>query len=378
MINVLFLTLLTIFVVGPAGMFLVNLLLYRSLRLQPDQPPVAVSVLIPARNEQANIENCLRSVLGNENVILEVVVLDDHSTDNTAAIVRQLAKRDHRLRLEHAPTLPDGWCGKQHACHTLAGFASHPLMVFMDADVQLAADSLARMAGYIRQSGASLISGVPHQQTETWLEKLLIPQIHFILLSYLPMWIMRRSIDPAYGAGCGQLFMAKRDDYRQAGGHATIRRSLHDGVMLPRAFRRAGFRTDLFDATDVATCRMYHSARDVWAGLCKNAREGMATPRALLIWTPLLLAQTITPLLAVFWLLQGVTGWLAALYVLSLLLPVFVRCVQSIRFSQSIVSALFHPLGIMLLLTIQWWSLIRDQLGYPSQWRGRVYPTTQA
>ena len=89
---------------------------------------------------------------------------------------------------------------------------------------------------------------------------------------------MRRSRHPAYGAGCGQLFLARREAYETAGGHAAIRATLHDGVKLPRAFRAAGLRTDLFDATDVASCRMYRNAGEVWRGLAKNATEGLAAP----------------------------------------------------------------------------------------------------
>ena len=123
-----------------------------------------------------------------------------------------------------------------------------------------------------------LLSGFPHEETGSWLEKLLIPLIHFILLGFLPLGRMRLSKSPAFAAGCGQLFIAQRSAYESAGGHAAIRSSLHDGILLPRAFRRAGQTTDVFDATNLAECRMYRSAKEVWLGLLKNAGEGMASP----------------------------------------------------------------------------------------------------
>src|SRR5262249_32571662 len=86
---------------------------------------------------------------------------------------------------------------------------------------------------------------------------------------------------PGYAAGCGQLFVTKKSSYEQMGGHAVIRSTLHDGLKLPRAYRAAGLKTDLFDATDVAACRMYRGARELWSGLAKKAAGGL--PSAALI-----------------------------------------------------------------------------------------------
>jgi len=138
----------------PAAMFLWNLPQLRpptisATKGQPDiaaLSPTALSVLIPARNEAANIRGALTSVLANQGVDFEVVVLDDHSTDGTAEIVRAFATADARVRIETAPPLPPGWCGKQHACHILSQHARHPLLVFVDADVRLAPEALTAFA----------------------------------------------------------------------------------------------------------------------------------------------------------------------------------------------------------------------------------------
>ncbi|MGV3533011.1 MAG: glycosyltransferase family 2 protein, partial [Chthoniobacteraceae bacterium] len=155
----------------PAALFLRNLPLYRRLPAPGGAIP-RLSVLIPARNEEANIAAALESVLQSADVEMEVIVLDDGSTDGTAEIVRGFM-RDPRVRLESAAPLPAGWCGKNFACHQLAALARHPLLVFMDADVRATrADSLARLAGFVEQSGAALVSGVPHEETRTPAEKL--------------------------------------------------------------------------------------------------------------------------------------------------------------------------------------------------------------
>ena len=360
-------------------------LFHRNLRLYAPLPPVspppegeapAVSVLIPARNEAASIRAAVEAALNSRDVALEVIVLDDHSEDETAAIVRQLAAEDHRVRLESAPPLPSGWCGKQHACATLAKRASHPLLVFVDADVRLAPDGLARMTAFLRRSGAELINGVPRQETVTLGEKLLIPLIHFLLLGFLPMHRMRKSPHPAYGSGCGQLFMARRAAYVKAGGHAAIRTSLHDGIKLPRAFRSAGLMTDLFDATDVATCRMYRSWLEVWRGLAKNAGEGLAAPAMIGPATLLLFGGQVLPVICLLGARPATWAGLAW-SLLGVAAAYYPRWQAWRRFRQSGLGAWLHPAGVVLLLSIQWYAFICTRLGRPQQWKGRAYTAAQ-
>ena len=340
-----------------------NLRLYR-VPARAERPP-PVSVLIPARNEAANIAAAVACVLASEGVALELVVLDDGSTDGTADILAGIA--DPRLRVAAGGALPAGWSGKQHACAALARLARHEMMVFVDADVRLAPDALSRMAGFMQRHDVGLASGFPLQLMGTWSEQLLLPLIHFLLLGFLPFAQMRRSLSPGLGAGCGQLFIARRAAYERAGGHAAIRASLHDGLTLPRAFRRAGLRTDLFDATGFATCRMYSNAAQVWEGLGKNATEGMARPLPLLFWTAALGGGQVLP--AALALFAPSTP-----AILALVLSIGLRLLLASRFRQPEPSALLHPLGVLALLAVQWAALARALRGRPSTWRGRAYP----
>lgn len=361
----------------PVLIGLVNLRLYRRLPAAATTETPAVSVLIPARNEEANIEAAVRSVLANRGVTLEVVVLDDASDDRTPTIVTALAAEDPCVRLEHAPDLPAGWSGKQHACHALAGLASHPLLVFMDADVRLAPDALGRMAAVLHDGEIGLASGFPHELTHALGERLVIPLIHFLLLGYLPVWAMRRSPSPGLGAGCGQLFIAERDAYQKAGGHAAIRTSLHDGIKLPRAFRKAGIMTDLFDATDLATCRMYDGFAETWSGFSKNATEGMATVKALPLWTLFLFGGQVLPyILFAAALALPLDSDIAIVSGLAAAAATLFRVIMARRFRQSLLSALLHPIGVLIVLAIQWNALIRARRGRPASWRGRSYQSS--
>lgn len=344
------------------------ILYFRNLREFRPPPTTtesfAISVLIPARNEERSIEACVRSVLASVNVDLECIALDDASTDRTAEIVNSIG--DARVRLEAAPPLPEGWSGKQHACFALSKLAAKPLLTFLDADVRLEPDALARLAAFQQSNGAALVSGFPRQITGTILEKLLIPLMHFILLGFLPLARMRANTDPKFGAGCGQWFLTTRVAYDAVGGHEAVKASFHDGVKLPRVYRAKGFKTDLCDATHLASCRMYRSGAQVWNGLAKNAREGLGSPLGIWFWTIVLVLGQIVPY----------TLWFADLEFFAALglIPVAIRLHAAWRFRQSWFGALFHPLGIALLLGIQWYATIRVWLGHPVSWKGRARP----
>jgi hypothetical protein len=366
----------------PALLFARNLKLYRPpmTTLAAGGVVPRVSVLIPARDEERTIGGAVAAALASRGVEIEVVVLDDGSRDRTAAVVDEIARRDHRLRLETAPPLPTGWCGKQHACAVLAerAAAGFDLLAFVDADVRLAPDGLARAVAFLEESGADLVSGFPRQETGSFLERLLLPLMHFLLLGFLPLARMRQSRHPSYGAGCGQLFLVRRAAYSEAGGHGAIRSSLHDGVKLPRALRRAGFATDLFDATEVASCRMYRGAGEVWRGLSKNATEGVAAPAAIVPFTLLLAGGQVLPpalllaaLVPLVRLLPVEAVVLAALGTVAGLVP---RLAATRRFRQPLAGALLHPLAIAVFLVLQWTALLRQLAGRPAGWKGRRYP----
>ena len=334
-----------------------------------------VSVLVPARDEALAIGGLAESVLASRGVELELVILDDDSHDATSEIVRTLATADPRVRLVRGAALPEGWCGKQHACHQLAAAARHEHLVFLDADVRLAPDGLARALAFLGGRGVDLASGFPRQETGCVLDWLLLPLIHFILLGYLPLGLARRDGRPGLAAGCGQLFVTRKDAYTRAGGHAAIRASLHDGIKLPRAYRAAGLLSDLFDAGDIARCRMYATSADVWRGLGKNATEGIAAPGTILPFTLLLAGGAVLPpLLLAVGLWQGWRGWpvlaVAAAVAAAILawLPRFLGC---LRLGQSVSSAIAHPLAVALFLVLQWWALVRRACGGNTTWRGR-------
>lgn len=364
----------------PLTMALVNLAFFRRLPsirngYDASRARPKVSVLIPARNEERSIGAAIESVLANEDVGLELIVLDDQSTDRTAAIVQNTAARDARVKLLRGGDLPPGWNGKQYACHTLARAASHDMLIWMDADVRLETDALGCMTAYLDKRNVSLLSGFPRQEVGGWMEKLIVPLIHVILLGYLPMPMMRWTRHPGFGAGCGQLFMARREDYERIGGHGAIRDSMHDGLTLPRAFREGGLATDIFDGGDVAVCRMYRTPAEVWWGFGKNAHEAMASPAGLPIWTLLLLGGHVLPWLLAFAALfaANAAGWPGVALGACAVALAFSALIAW-RFGQPWLALVGRPAGVVILVAIQWFAFVRRLLGLPMVWKQRPHP----
>ena len=413
----------------PCALFCLNLRRYLPPpQAAPDLP--AVSLLIPARNEAEGIAEAIATALATRGIPFEVIIMDDASTDETAAIVRAAAEHDPRLRLEHAPPLPHGWNGKQHACWALAQAAHNPILCFVDADVRLHPDCLARMTTFLttppekrtwvphprearvgsqpcearvgsqpRSPSPALVSGFPRQLTGSPLEWLLIPLIHFVLLGFLPLGRMRKTTNPGFAAGCGQFLLCTREAYFATGGHSGIKLTMHDGLRLPRLFREHGYHTDLADITDLASVRMYTNAHDTWQGLAKNATEGIAAPARILPITLLLLLGQVLPfaspllvfnyailLTLRFYEKPRPTDYrnidslylAAALSALAIFAAWLPRILAARRFRQDWRSALLHPLGILLLLAVQWYALARKLRGGQVTWRNRSYLKTSA
>jgi hypothetical protein len=224
------------------------------------------SVLLPARDEAHRIEPCLRALLDqDDNGLMEVLVLDDGSTDATAAVVRRIAGSDDRVRVLTGRPLPPGWLGKPHACQQLADAAdpASSALVFVDADVVLAPHAVAATVAMLAE--LDLVSPYPRQDTPG-ATRLVQPLLQWSWLTFLPLRLAERSPRPSLAAANGQLLAVRRDTYERAGGHAAVRDQVVEDVALLRAVKRVGGRGGVADGTRLGTTTMYAD----WSALVKG------------------------------------------------------------------------------------------------------------
>jgi hypothetical protein len=248
----------------------------RIVRVAPRARPVTeqVSVLLPVRDEDGQVTRCLSAVLASVALPhLEILVYDDASTDGTADAVRKVADSDSRVRLLHGTRVPAGWLGKPHACARLAEAARGSVLVFIDADVTVTPDGIARTVGLLRTSGLDIVCPYPRQEARTAAERLVQPLLQWSWLAFLPLRLAERSPRPSLSAANGQLLCVDAAVYHRAGGHARVRDRVLEDMALLRAVKAAGGRGVVTDGTDIACTRMYRDwpalrdgyAKSLWA-----------------------------------------------------------------------------------------------------------------
>jgi chlorobactene glucosyltransferase len=241
-------------------------------RLWEDDAPL-VSVLVPARNEEDTIAECLRSLLAQDYPSLEIVVLDDGSTDATTAIVRAVG--GSRVRLVSGRPLPPGWTGKNWACHQLSQAARGDLLCFVDSDTTLGPGTISAAAGLMDEQGAGLVSLLPRAARGSVSGAVLLPMVSHSMFALFPMEMMHRSASPAFSVAFGPFLLLTRQAYAASGGHAAQSDSIVDDVELSRAVKAAGYPVRLANGTDLVETRWYRSLGDIWRGFSKNAYGGV-------------------------------------------------------------------------------------------------------
>ena len=344
-----------------------------------------VSVLVPARNEARRITPCLRSLLAQDYPNYELIVLDDHSQDDTAGVVLGYGfsrEKTSRLCLMDGEPLPVGWTGKAWACQQLAVAARGDYLLFTDADTTHDPAALGAMVGCAQDTGTALLSAWPRQVTGTWSEHAVIPLVYVLLLGALPHYLLRRlQRHPEYargasaaslrtlGAANGQYMLFRREDYVAIGGHAAVRDHLVEDVALGRLVAERtgeGMRLSNCDGSGLVHCRMYGSFPEVWEGFTKNLRAAST------VWLFGVLQLTGLFLPFVFacapW-LSGRWWWLPVGQAVWIYV---IRIVMTARFRTSWWGVWLHPVGqgLSLLIGLNSWRL-STQKGVT--WKGRVY-----
>jgi len=341
------------------------------LDLQPERTP-KVSVLVPTRNEERNVERCVRSILAQEYPNFEIIILDD-SEDRTPDIVRSLAS-DCRLHLLTGRPLPPGWIGKSWACHQLANAATGELLLFTDADTLHHPSMLRDAVATLYARGLDFVSAIPCQELHSWAERLVIPVLPWSLHTFFPIGLARRLRLPALAAAVGQFMLFRKEAYAVVGGHKEVRRSVLDDVSLAQQVVRNGLSWTLMDANARISVRMYRSFKEVWGGLSKNlfAIFGHNLPLFCFVWVWLFWVAWEPPLLLVLRATRALTipAEIVVPAAVATSLCLLLWLISNLRFRIPLIQAALHPVTMLLMLFIAARSVIWYALGRGT-WKGR-------
>jgi chlorobactene glucosyltransferase len=247
----------------------------RLLRRPPKQLPPAdgplVSILIPARNEARGIARCVESLAQQDYPHCEILVLDDQSEDQTAAIVEELARRYPHVRLLRGKPLPPNWHGKAYACAQLAQAARGEWLLFVDADTTHAPESVSTALRVAQERQTDLLTMMPRLLVQSFGEALLLPTIPLIFVAFLPLGLVTGAPWPLLAGALGPFLLFRRDIYLRIGGHEAVRTDIVEDMELSRLVKRHGGRLDWIDGTELVRVRMYQSLGEAWRGLAKSS-----------------------------------------------------------------------------------------------------------
>ena len=347
----------------------------------PGQPPAPkLSVLIPARNEGRQIRETVARLLQQGHACYEVLVMDDDSSDDTAAEASAAGAGDACFRLLRSSPLPPGWTGKNWACHQLAQAAAGEVLVFTDADVQWQPAALAALIAEMERSDADLLTVWPSQVTVTWGERLVVPLMALAVLAYLPVRLAHATPYPLAAAANGQCMAFRRRAYAECGGHAGVCGQIVEDIQLARRVKAAGLHLRMADGAGLIRCRMYDGWRAVFHGYAKNILAGHGnSPALLLASTAFHLSLFVLP-----WLWLALGPWLGygpgwPLWPLTLAsLGVAVRAITAASTGQRVGDALFLPISVLLMTGIAGYALLAHMRHGGARWKGRFVPTPTA
>lgn len=247
-----------------------NLLVVPKLRRPKQKRGTRVSLLVPARNEENNIERCVRGLLSQEYDNYEVIVLDDNSTDATGSILDRLSKENPRLKVIKGKPLPEGWLGMCWACMQLAEASDGKYLMFFDADTWHEPIVLGATLDVFEKTGADCISGIAKHHLGTFGEMLSVTLAPWGMMSYFPAVLMHHFNFKFPSIAAGMYMCFKREKYFEVGGHGAVRFNAVLDKDLAKLMKGRRMKVVMVDATEAVHVRMYHSMRDAFSGFGKN------------------------------------------------------------------------------------------------------------
>lgn len=236
---------------------------------RPEKMP-KVSILLPARNEEQNISQCLDSLLDQTYQNYEILVIDDQSSDKTGEIIREYAHLHPRIKAFHSKPLPPGWKGKQYAIQQIINQATGEIFILTDADTIHQPDSITWAVGKIEEFSVDFISAYTRQEIGTLGEALIVPGTFIMTALILPLPFVYLSKNPRYSMAIGQFMAIKRDAFLKIGGYESVKDAITEDMGLARKLKEEGFKTIFLDAKDFVSCRMYENYAGAFTGISRS------------------------------------------------------------------------------------------------------------
>jgi chlorobactene glucosyltransferase len=343
--------------------------------LEIDYQDPFISVLVPARNEERGIRECIDSLCNQVYSSYEVLVLDDGSTDSTPDILKELIEQyPDTLTIITGSSLPKDWIGKSHACYQLSMKAKGEYLLFTDADTIHSPYSLLSLVRTSRHYQADLLTAVPNQKLSSFWEHLMIPFMHVLYHGYLPNSMIYSNHDSRFSAANGQIMLFRYDAYQEIDGHKSVKSSLVEDIDIAKRIKQNKSKVVLANAIDVVSCTMYSGFDEVFMGFSKNFYSGLSEKFSIFFFFifHLFTAYVLPPIIVIFALISG-NAELMQWGLLLTILGMFIRLSSTIQFSLPFFHVFLQPLSAFFAIVIAGNSFLWSLPNSGRKWKGRTY-----
>jgi len=373
-------TLIIIILFVSAYSFLISILnlfsFHRPKPLMPKNNP-KVSILIPCRNEENNILECVESLVVQDYENIEILLIDDNSNDNTLTQIKALSNKYNKVKSFKGSSLPENWAGKNWACHQLTEKASGDYYLFIDADTNLAKYSVSSAIKHLSDNNLEFITLVPKRKIFNISDYFIWIMVSWFIFSWIPFYLAKKLPFSLFAAGFGQFLLFNKEAYIKIGGHKKISSLVLDDFELARSIKAQGFNSDMLDGTNIIETKGYDSSI---AAVDGHAKSIFATFRynillfifaffglILLFYVPWL------NLISYFFQIE-LSAHHILISFLSILFIFLSTLISSKAFSLSLFSSFLYPVAMLVLLFSGYRSFLSSFDG-DIKWKGRSTPS---
>ncbi len=329
-----------------------------------------LSILIPARNEEKNIENCINSVLKTNKNYTEILVYDDHSTDSTAEVIKKISQLNKKVKIAKTLKLEKGWTGKSFACYQLAKQSSSEWIVFIDADTTVIED-LCQLISYSEENNLSMLSAWPKIEMKSISEKIFMPLLNFIVFTTCPMLIAKKRNSDNLGLAHGACILFKKETYMKLGGHNLVKNDLFEDTRLARIFRQKGEKTYCVNGSKIISVKMYDSFSSIWNGFKKNYYPSFTKDSSFFFFQSIFfISYFVAPLIYTTSIILNLNKILGIVLLSINFAPIIII---NLKFKYHFLSIFTQPIGVlaMFILGIDSWKNMK--FGKGLAWKDRIY-----
>ncbi len=329
-----------------------------------------LSILIPARNEEKNIKNCIDSIINTNKNFNEIIIYDDHSTDSTRKEIEKLIKINNKIKIAQTKELEKGWTGKSFACYELAKQSSSEWIIYIDADTTVLED-LSQLIDYAKENRLSMVSAWPKIEMKSFSEKIFMPLLNFIVFTTCPMFIAKKRKSDNLGLAHGACILFRKETYKKLGGHKLVRNDLFEDTRLARIFRLKGENTYCVNGSKIISVKMYDSFSSIWNGFKKNYYPSFSKDISFFLFQFIfIISYFVAPLVYFSSIFLNSNKELAIFLLCFNFVPIIII---NLKFKYNLLSIFTHPFGIlaMFFLGIDSWKNMKYGKGL--FWKDRIY-----